>query len=66
LFLVTGPTGAGKSTTLVSIIEYLNQMKNQNIVTIEDPIEFVFQPKKCLVSQREIGHDTWSFKNALR
>ena len=66
LYLITGPTWAGKSTTMVAMLEYLNQMRNENIVTIEDPIEFIFQPKKCLISQREIGHDTWSFKNALR
>lgn len=66
LFLITWPTWTGKSTTMVAIIDYLNQIRNENIVTIEDPIEFIFQPKKCLISQREIGHDTWSFKNALR
>lgn len=66
LYLITGPTWAGKSTTMVSILEYINQTRNENIVTIEDPIEFIFQAKKCLFSQREIGHDTWSFKNALR
>jgi twitching motility protein PilT len=51
---------------MVAILEYLNQIRSENIVTIEDPIEFIFQPKKCLISQREIGHDTWSFNNALR
>lgn len=66
LFLVTWPTGAWKSTSMVAIIEYLNQTRNENIVTIEDPIEFIFEPKKCLISQREIWHDTWSFKNSLR
>ncbi len=66
LYLITWPTWAGKSTTMVSILEYINQTRNENIVTIEDPIEFIFQAKKCLFSQREIGHDTWSFKNALR
>ncbi len=66
LYLVTWPTWGGKSTTMVAILEYLNQIRNENIVTIEDPIEFIFQPKQCLISQREIWHDTWSFKNALR
>ncbi len=66
LYLITWPTWAGKSTTMVAILEYLNQIRSENIVTIEDPIEFIFQPKKCLISQREIGHDTWSFNNALR
>lgn len=66
LYLVTWPTWAGKSTTMVAILEYLNQNRSENIVTIEDPIEFIFKPQKCLISQREIGHDTWSFKNALR
>jgi len=66
LYLITWPTWAGKSTTMVAILDYLNQIRNENIVTIEDPIEFIFQAKKCLISQREIGHDTWSFNNALR
>lgn len=66
LYLITWPTWTGKSTTMVAILEYLNQIRSENIVTIEDPIEFIFKPQKCLVSQREIGHDTWSFKNALR
>ncbi|MFA6256296.1 MAG: PilT/PilU family type 4a pilus ATPase [Candidatus Absconditabacterales bacterium] len=66
LYLVTGPTGCGKSTSLVAMLEYLNETRNENLITIEDPIEFVFEPKKCIISQREIGHDTWSFANALR
>ena len=66
LYLVTGPTWSGKSTSLVAIIEQLNEIRNENIITIEDPIEFVFEPKNCIVSQREIGHDTRSFANALR
>ncbi len=66
LYLVTGPTGCGKSTSLVAMLEYLNETKNSNLITIEDPIEFIFQPQKCIVSQREIGHDTRSFANALR
>ncbi len=48
------------------MLEYINQNRTENIITIEDPIEYVFHPKKCLISQREIGHDTWSFNNALR
>jgi twitching motility protein PilT len=66
LYIVTGPTGSGKSTSLVAMLEYINQGRPENMITIEDPIEFVFQPKKCLISQREIGHDTRGFANALR
>ncbi len=66
LYLVTGPTGSGKSTSLVAMLEYINQTRSENMITVEDPIEFVFQPKKCIVSQREIGHDTRWFANALR
>lgn len=66
LYLVTGPTGSGKSTSLVAMLEEINQNRSENLITIEDPIEFVFSPKKCIISQREIGHDTWSFSNALR
>jgi twitching motility protein PilT len=66
LYLVTGPTGSGKSTSLVAMLEHLNETRNENLITIEDPIEFVFEPKNCIVSQREIGHDTRSFANALR
>lgn len=66
LYLVTGPTGSGKSTSLVAMLEYLNETRNENLITIEDPIEFIFEPKKCIISQREIGHDTRSFANALR
>jgi len=66
LYLVTGPTGSGKSTSLVAMLQYINEQRNANLITIEDPIEFVFEPKKCIVSQREIWHDTWSFTNALR
>ncbi|HRX63545.1 MAG TPA: PilT/PilU family type 4a pilus ATPase [Candidatus Absconditabacterales bacterium] len=66
LFLVTGPTGSGKSTSLVAMLEEINGERPENLITIEDPIEYVFEPKKCIVSQREIGHDTWSFENALR
>ncbi|HRU49910.1 MAG TPA: PilT/PilU family type 4a pilus ATPase [Candidatus Absconditabacterales bacterium] len=66
LYLVTGPTGSGKSTSLVAMLEEINKSRSENLITIEDPIEYVFEPKKCIVSQREIGHDTWSFANALR
>lgn len=66
LFLVTGPTWSGKSTSMVSMLEYINQTRNENILTIEDPIEFIFQPNKSLFSQREIGHDTRGFINALK
>jgi len=64
--LVTGPTGTGKSTTLAAIIEEINVTRAEHIVTIEDPIEFVFENKKSIVSQREIGGDTKSFHRALR
>ena len=66
LYLVTGPTWSGKSTSLVAMIDHLNATRNENLITIEDPIEFIFEPKKCIVSQREIWHDTRSFANALR
>ena len=66
LYLVTGPTGSGKSTSLVAMLQYLNETRSENLITIEDPIEFIFEPKDCIVSQREIGHDTRSFANALR
>jgi twitching motility protein PilT len=66
LFLVTGPTGSWKTTSLVAMLEYLNKNVNAHMITIEDPIEFVFKPDKCLISQRELGGDTRSFPNALR
>jgi len=66
LYLVTGPTWSGKSTSLVAMIDHLNATRSENLITIEDPIEFIFEPKKCIVSQREIWHDTRSFSNALR
>ena len=66
LYLVTGPTGSGKSTSLVAMIQELNETRKENLITIEDPIEFIFEPKNCIVSQREIWHDTRSFANALR
>ena len=66
LVLVTGPTGSGKSTTLAAIIDRANRMRKGHIITIEDPIEFVHRHKNCVVNQREVGVDTWSFANALK
>ncbi len=66
LILVTGPTGSGKSTTLASIIDYINVNRHDHIVTIEDPIEYLHPHKGCLVNQREVGADTNSFKCALK
>jgi twitching motility protein PilT len=66
LILVTGPTGSGKSTTLASMIDYINENMNYHIMTIEDPIEYVHTHKKSIVNQREIGADTESFAQALR
>ena len=66
LFLVTGPTGSGKSTTLASLINYINENYDHHIITIEDPIEFYHQSKKSTVNQREIGNDVPSFSEALR
>ena len=66
LVLVTGPTGSGKSTTLASMIDYINRTRPSHIITIEDPIEYVFENRKCLINQREVGEHTDSFKDALR
>ena len=66
LVLVTGPTGSGKSTTLAAMIDYLNNHRHHHILTIEDPIEFVHEPRKCLINQREVHRDTRSFATALR
>lgn len=66
LVLVTGPTGSGKSTTLAAIIDYVNKIRKDHILTIEDPIEFVHEPQSCLINQREVGRDTMSFNAALR
>lgn len=66
LILVTGPTGSGKSTTLASMIDYVNQNKSCHILTLEDPIEYLHQHKKSIVNQREIGQDSKSFATALK
>jgi len=64
--LVTGPTGSGKSTTLAAIVNHINENEQGHILTVEDPIEFVHESKKCLINQREVGPHTLSFANALR
>jgi twitching motility protein PilT len=64
--LVTGPTGSGKSTTLAAMINHINENEHGHILTVEDPIEFVHESKKCLINQREVGPHTLSFSNALR
>jgi twitching motility protein PilT len=64
--LVTGPTGSGKSTTLAAVVDLANRQRADHIMTVEDPIEFLHSHQKCLVNQREVGEDTWSFKNALK
>jgi len=66
LILVTGPTGCGKSTTLAAMIDYLNDRERRRVVTIEDPIEYLFRDKKCFITQRELGADTRSFSTALK
>jgi twitching motility protein PilT len=66
LVVITGPTGSGKSTTLAALVDLMNRTRNDHIITIEDPIEFVHQSKKCLVTQRQVGVHTKSFKQALR
>jgi twitching motility protein PilT len=66
LVLVTGPTGSGKSTTLTALVDHINNQRADHVITIEDPIEFVHENKKCLVNQREIGKHTEGFKQALR
>ena len=64
--LVTGPTGSGKSTTLAAMVNHINENDYGHIPTVEDPIEFVHESKKCLINQREVGPHTLSFNNALR
>jgi len=66
LVLVTGPTGSGKSTTLTALVDYVNRTRDDHIITLEDPIEFVHQNQRCLVNQREVHTHTRSFKDALR
>ncbi|HEX4871591.1 MAG TPA: type IV pilus twitching motility protein PilT [Nevskiaceae bacterium] len=66
LILVTGPTGSGKSTTLAAMLNHKNETEYGHILTIEDPIEFVHQPKKCMINQREVHRDTLGFNEALR
>ena len=66
LVLVTGPTGSGKSTTLAAMVDYVNENRYDHILTIEDPIEFVHESKKCLINQREVHRDTHGFSEALR
>ena len=66
LVLVTGPTGSGKSTTLAGMVDFINEKRFDHILTIEDPIEFLHESKKCLINQREVNRDTKSFSTALR
>lgn len=66
LILLTGPTGSGKSTTLAAMIDHVNENKNSHIITIEDPVEYYHNTKNSLINQREVGHSTHSFANALR
>jgi len=66
MVLVTGITGSGKTTTLAAMLDFMNRTRNDHIVTIEDPVEFVHEDKKCVISQREIGQDSTSFAQALR
>ena len=66
IVLVTGPTGSGKSTTLAAMLDYINNTRFDHILTVEDPIEFVHTPKKCLINQREVHRDTLGFSEALR
>ena len=66
LIIITGPTGSGKSTTLATLIEEINATRHDNILTVEDPIEYIYRDKKSIISQREVGGDTETFASALR
>jgi len=66
LILVTGPAGAGKTTTLAAMVNHMNHYRNDHVVTIEDPIEYLFEDQGCIITQREVGMDTPSFADALR
>ena len=66
LILVTGPTGSGKSTTLAAMIDHINKTRSDHIITIEDPIEYVYTPDRCIINQREVGADTRSYADGLR
>ncbi|MBU0510167.1 MAG: Flp pilus assembly complex ATPase component TadA, partial [Chloroflexi bacterium] len=66
LVVVSGPSGSGKSTTLAAMINYLNSVENRRIITLEDPIEYVYANNRCIITQRELGSDTMSFADALR
>ena len=66
LVLITGPTGSGKSTTLAAMINEINKTQEKHIITLEDPIEYIFKTNKCMINQREIGEDTLSYANGLR
>jgi twitching motility protein PilT len=66
LILITGPTGSGKSTTMAALINYLNENASSTVITIEDPIEYLYSNKKCLIAQRDLGDDTHSFARALK
>ena len=66
LILMTGPTGSGKSTTLAAMIDHINEVQDRHIITIEDPVEYFHTSRNCLINQRELGHSTHSFSNALR
>ena len=66
LVLVTGPTGSGKSTTLASMIQYMNETMRKHIITLEDPIEYLHKHGNCIIDQREVGFDTNNFANGLR
>jgi twitching motility protein PilT len=66
LILVTGPTGSGKSTTLAAMVNHINETRDAHILTVEDPIEFIHEPKRCLITQREVGAHTVDFSSALR